>query len=71
MLLKDKKTGDLVRIAEPDDLFDPFKKTVFGMAQSGEEEQDGAPFAKDQLQFPSGEALPRCWVDGSYRQKAK
>lgn len=71
MLLKDKKSGDLVRVEKLDELFDPYKRTISGRAQSGEEEQESAPFAKDQLQFPSGEALPLCWVDGSYRQQAR
>jgi hypothetical protein len=33
----------------------------------GEELQDPAAYAKDDLVFPSGEALPRCWVDAQYR----
>ncbi len=68
MLLKDKSTGDLIRVEELADLMDPLKNVVFGMAQSGEEEQDPAPFAKQQLLFPSGETLPRCWTDVTYRQ---
>jgi hypothetical protein len=35
---------------------------------AGEELQDSEAFAKAELLFPSGEALPRCWVDAGYRQ---
>ena len=32
-----------------------------------EELQDPAEVAKADLAFPSGEALPRCWVDSAYK----
>lgn len=70
MFLRDKSTSDLIRAEELAELMDPFRNTVFGMAQSGEEEQDRAPFAKQQLLFPSGEPLPQCWTDASYRMCA-
>ncbi len=71
MLLKDKNTGDLIRVDELGDLTDPFKNIVFGMAQAGEEEQDRAPFLKRHLLFPSGESLPQCWTDVGYRAPAQ
>jgi hypothetical protein len=66
MFLIDKKTGDLIRIEDVEELFDPFAHLVTGRDQVGEEEQDSARFAKDQLVFPSGEPLPRCWLDVKY-----
>jgi hypothetical protein len=43
-----------------EELFDPLARTVSGRDQVGEEEQDLARYAKDQLVFPSGEPLPVC-----------
>jgi hypothetical protein len=66
MFLVDKKSGDLIRIEDVEELFDPFARSVNGRDQVGEEEQDSARYAKDQLVFPSGESLPRCWLDVKY-----
>ena len=68
MLLKDKQTGTLVKILEPDVLIDPLQAEVLSQQQAGEEEQDPTPFPKTQLVFPSNEALPQCWLDVNYRQ---
>ena len=67
MYLKDKQTGDLVEVLTLDDLFDPFKATVSGRFHAGEELQEPREFAKADLIFPSGEALPRCWTDPHYK----
>ena len=67
MYLKDKESGDLVEVMDVHELVDPFRKGLIGRFHAGEELQDPAPFSKSQLQFPSGEALPRCWVDPNYR----
>jgi hypothetical protein len=68
MYLKHKPTGDMVEVLDLEALFDPFRKELKGRFHSGEEMQDPAGFAKGDLVFPSGEALPRCWVDGHYRE---
>lgn len=68
MLLHDKETGALVKVLEIEALLDPFKDSISGRVQSGEEEQDPAPALKANLIFPSGEQLPRCWVDANYRK---
>lgn len=67
MYLKHKPSGDLVEILSLDKLFDPFQKGVNGRFHAGEELQDPAEFSKADLAFPSGEALPRCWVDSAYK----
>jgi len=67
MFLKQKSSGDLIEILEPGELFDPFKGKVTGRFHSGEELQDTELFDKAELIFPSGENLPRCWVDSQYR----
>jgi hypothetical protein len=67
MLMKDANQDTLVKVVKPNDLIDPNRATVHACRQAGEEEQPPEDFAKAQLVFPSGEKLPRCWVDPSYR----
>jgi hypothetical protein len=67
MLLQDKQTGALVEILDVDELINPNHSEINGQSQSGQEEQQPEPFAKENLVFPSGEQLPRCWMDANYR----
>jgi len=67
MYLKDISSGDLVEITDINTLADPCQTEVSGRFHSGEELQDISSFAKSQLAFPSGEALPKCWYDANYR----
>jgi hypothetical protein len=68
MYLKQKATGDLVEVLDLALLFDPFRLEISGRLHAGEELQDAATFSKAELIFPSGEPLPRCWVDPHYRE---
>lgn len=68
MFLKHKSSGDLVEILDLPALFDPFKSSVEGRFHRGEEMPEPEAFPKDELLFPSDEALPRCWVDGHYKE---
>ncbi|MEH1833688.1 MAG: acetyltransferase [Nostoc sp.] len=67
MLLQLKDTGELVKILEIQELLDPNNDVVQGRQQEGEEEQPPNNFKKENLVFPSGEVLPRCWLDADYR----
>lgn len=67
MFLKERVTGDLVEVLGFNDLVNPYNETVVGRYHHGEEAQDPEKFAKRNLVFPSGEALPRCWIDPQYR----
>ena len=67
MYLKHKPSGDLVEILDIRSVIDPLRPQVVGRFHAGEELQDPANFQKADLIFPSGEALPRCWVDPDYR----
>ena len=67
MFLIHTTTGGLIRIDNVEELMNPFRSAVKGRDQEGEEEQDPTLFAKDELLFPSGESLPRCWTDADYR----
>lgn len=67
MLLQDKQTGTLIEILDVESLVNPAEGHVSGQVQEGEEEQDPEQFAKQGLVFPSGESLPKCWLDAEYR----
>jgi hypothetical protein len=69
MFLKVRHDDDasLVEVLDLKQLFNPFDTRVQGRIHGGEELQDPHHFAKDDLFFPSGEALPRCWVDSHYQ----
>jgi hypothetical protein len=69
MYLRDKLSGDLVEVLDINSAVDPCVEHVEGRFHSGEELQDVAQFSKKNLEFPSGEGLPRCWVDRDYRAK--
>lgn len=66
MLLKEKETGNLVKILDVEALLSPTQQKVPGQIQAGQEEQNPETFGKEQLIFPSGETLPRCWLDSDY-----
>ena len=68
MLLQDKENGTLVEVLDIQELFNPSQSEISGRVQSGQEEQDPEAIAKDNLIFPSGESLPRCWMDASYQK---
>ncbi len=68
MYLRNTRNGDLVEVIDLEALFDPCAGQVRGRYHAGEEMQEPAEFAKAELVFPSGEALPACWTDPDYRQ---
>lgn len=68
MYLKHTATGDMVEVLDLRSLIDPNRDRLAGRFHAGEEMQDPANFAKAELIFPSGEKLPRCWVDPHYRE---
>jgi hypothetical protein len=67
MFLKNKENGDVVEVLDVAALIDPNSSKVAGRYHAGEEMQEPANFDKSQLEFPSGEALPKCWQDAAYR----
>lgn len=67
MFLQSKEMDAMVEILNPEALFNPVEDTVSAQIQEGQEEQDPRPIKKATLIFPSGESLPRCWLDPNYR----
>lgn len=70
MYLKHRQSASAVEVLSLEALFDPNLDTVTGRFHAGEELQDPETFAKADLMFPSGEPLPRCWLDPHYRSVA-
>jgi hypothetical protein len=66
MFLKTKQDGSLVEVINLAPLVDPFVSHLDGRLHAGEELQEPEQFAKAELLFPSGEPLPRCWMDPAY-----
>ncbi len=67
MFLLQKRTQNLIEILSTQELFDPFVLEVMAQSHGGQELQQPELFLKADLTFPSGEELPRCWVDPDYR----
>ena len=67
MFLKRKDNDDMIEIIDVETLADPALPSVMGRQHAGEEMQDEESFEKEELEFPSGEPLPRCWQDLHWR----
>jgi len=67
MFLRNKRSGDLAEVLDIKRTFDPNEENVWVKYQAGEEVGDPVSAAKADLTFPSGESLPRCWLDPHYR----
>lgn len=69
MLMMLKATGALIEVQASPLLWDPYERAVDGCRLAGEEKQESESFAKQELVFLSGEALPQCWLDPHYRDE--
>ncbi|MEB3226470.1 MAG: acetyltransferase [Synechococcus sp.] len=67
MFLRHAPEQILIEVLDLRDLWDPFKKEVLARAHAGEEMQDPEIYPKAELLFPSGEPLPKAWLDPEYR----
>jgi len=67
MFVKNAGNDDLAQVLEIKELTDPHSATVRVRYQAGEEVGDPVAVEKSSLVFPSGEALPQCWLDPHYR----
>ena len=67
MFLKNVSNGDLAEVLNSSELIDPNASAVTVRYHAGEEAGEPAAEAKSGLVFPSGEALPKCWLDPHYR----
>lgn len=69
LLIRRNEDSSLVEILDLKQLCDPFSASVLGRVHAGEELQDSQLHAKAELVFPSGEPLPRCWLEADYQQR--
>jgi hypothetical protein len=70
MFLMQRQNGHLVEVVDMESLYDPCRGKILAKSHAGEEMQDPEDFAKSEMVFPSGEPLPRCWLDSNYRLQA-
>jgi hypothetical protein len=68
MFLRTRQDGSLMEVLNLPQLFDPFAACLQGRLHAGEELQEPEAFLKAELIFPSGEPLPRCWLDPDYKR---
>jgi hypothetical protein len=68
MFLMQKNGERLVEVLSLSDLINPNQAQIVGRLHAGEEMQDAESFTKGDMQFPSGESLPQCWLDPQYKQ---
>ncbi|BAU07612.1 hypothetical protein FIS3754_35430 [Fischerella sp. NIES-3754] len=66
-MLQLKDSGELLKILDVQELIDLSIDTIHARDQEGQEEQSPEAYKKEDLVFPSGESLPRCWMDANYR----
>jgi hypothetical protein len=67
MFLQHKANADLLEVLDLEALFDPSAAQVRARFHAGEEMPEADDYAKADLLFPSGESLPRCWLDANYK----
>jgi hypothetical protein len=67
MFVKNISNGDLAEVVQLGELINPNSTSVTVRYQAGEEAGDPASVDKSGLVFPSGESLPKCWLDAHYR----
>jgi len=67
MFLRNTTNNDLAQVVALDELMDPNATKVTVRYHAGEEAGDPVGVNKADLCFPSGEPLPKCWLDVHYR----
>ena len=67
MFLRNRTNNDLAQVVALDELMDPNSAKVTVRYHAGEEAGDPVGVKKSDLCFPSGEPLPKCWLDVHYR----
>ena len=68
MFLKHVPSGDLVEVLDLPAVIDPSSPNVRVREYINDQLQRPDNIPKSELVFPSGEALPRCWIDSHYRE---
>ena len=69
MFLKHRMNGKKVEVLGLTDLFNPNHAKLIGRYHAGDELQDPEKLDKSELEFLSGESLPKCWTDVHYRDQ--
>ena len=67
MYLKHIPTGDIVQVIDLQDVVNPHSPTVRAKVHDSERTQQPENILKSELVFLSGETLPLCWMDGTFK----
>ena len=69
MFLQRKFDHDIIEVLDLHELFNPCSKEFHGRSHCGEEIQEPEIYLKKDMEFPSGETLPSCWLQPNYRMQ--
>lgn len=71
MFLRERHSNHLVEVLDMKQMYDPYQVKILGRLNIGEDLPEAEEFKKSDLEFPSGESLPRCWIDPHYRDPSQ
>jgi hypothetical protein len=71
VFLKHVPTEDLVEVIDLTDVINPHSPTILARSHAGEVIQRPENFLKTELSFPSGEPLPKCWIETECQENAE
>ena len=63
MLLMHKISGKIVEVLDIDELTSPYENKLIACLPWEDQIPDPCCYDKQELCFPSGEALPKCWQE--------
>jgi hypothetical protein len=69
MYLKHIPSEELVEVIDLQDVVNPFSSSVLARSYKGDKQQRAERYPKGELVFPSGEALPLCWTQGTFHER--
>lgn len=64
MFLREEKSRHLFEVAFLSDLFNPLQPKVLGGFHSGSQSRSLLLSEQQNIVYPTGDCLPRCWSDG-------
>ena len=67
--LKHVPSSELVEVIDLQDVINPASTTVLARSYRNDMQQRAERYPKIELVFPSGEALPACWIKGALQNQ--
>jgi len=69
MYLKHTPSGELVEVIDLQDVVTPYSSSVLARSYRNDKQQKAERVPKQELVFPSGEALPICWTQKAFHER--